>query len=78
MKIKDIIKRHTLDIIGFDYRDALNIELFCLMKQSKNQINRIIISYKVVVKKVKYQHDLDGQTDFLVTIIEFMRFLNHA
>ncbi len=29
-----------------------------------------------MTKKVKNQHDLNGRTDFLVAIIELLRFLN--
>ena len=43
---------------------AYNIVSFC-NRNSENQLNRIIISYR----KVKIQHDLNGHTDLLATII---------
>ncbi len=38
-------------------------------------MKRIIINYKFVVKKVKSPDVLNGRRDFLVTIIELLRFL---
>ena len=39
---------------------------------------RLIILYKIIFKKVKIQQVLDGCTNFLVMIIELIRFLNRT
>ena len=42
-------------------------------------MNRIITTHKkLLLKKVKNQHVLYERTDFLVTIIELLQFLNRA
>ena len=51
--------------MGLDYRDVSLIILYL-----------IVIGISTVVKKVKNQHVLNGRTDFLLKIIELLRFLN--
>ncbi len=38
----------------------------------------VYIKHKIVLKKVRNQHVSNGRTDFLVTIIVLLRFLNRT
>ena len=63
--------KSIITFLGRTYIDApLNILYLVILG--------IIVSQMILLKKIsfKYQHVLNGRTDFLVTITELLRFLN--
>ncbi len=70
-----ILVEDLLTFLGLDYRDASLTTLYlvgCIRSQySKHQNNRIILTFK-------NQHVLKGHTDFLVMIIELLRFIRRT
>ena len=61
-----ILFEDILKFLGLGYRDDSPITL-----------HLVAIGISILeIKKVKSQHVLNGRTDILVTIIEFLRFLS--
>ena len=74
-----LLFKDILTFLGLDYRDALLITLYLVVigiSIKKNQTNWIILTFKnLLSKSKKNQLVLNGLPDFLVTIIELLRFL---